>query len=389
MRVPEIIGWPGAINGENHDGPDGTKMADHILRTMPVAIIEPMVQKTSGGLEIYTLTNAWPEYKLFLESNGVDAGPGTSLQVIYQELGPTMETYTNSYQSSSILGGLSEGVSATAQELLFVSGKNVQQNIDAAAASGNAILSGAGKGANKVLDAGEAAVANLMGGGPKGTEIANQMRTALVNGEKIDFPMMWKGSNWSAQYDFTVRLYNPCPGNQTMHENLIIAPMAALMALGLPKTAGAKNLTYQWPFLVGLRIPGYVHLDAGYISNISVVKGGDVNDRAWNNRPGIVDIRLTISPLYSTMLLTQEDPVGNQPTLKKEIQNLRLDKSNELKSPFKWQPPLLAVSDAATMATPDSKLTPNIASSANIAAPGRGNQNPAVRAAAANFSNVA
>jgi hypothetical protein len=382
IRCPRIIGWPGAVT-DLHGGPKGTAMADHIIRTMPVAFITPSIQQTSAGMEIYTVAPDFGTYSTYMTEQGVNVSGciGGKLTLIYQELGPMGETYTNSYSASSILGGLTEGISGVAQELLFASGKSGQQLLDAGAASDNKLISGAAGGANKVLDALESGAGKMFN-----EKVAHQLRTALVNGEKIDFPMMWKGSNWSAEYSFTVRLYNPQPANQEYHDTLIVAPLAALSALAMPRTSGESNLTYQWPFLVKLKIPGYVHLDAGYIRDLTILKGGDVNDRAWNNRPSIVDIRLTIAPLYSTALLALGDTVGEQPTLKKEIDNLRLEKNSENDSIsfVDYDPALLAVSDPAS--SPAQLITENMASTPVIAPPaGRGNLSDAQSAAAENM----
>jgi len=340
MILPEILGWPGAVSGDPDGSPGGQTMTDQMLRTMPICYLEPMQQAGQLGLEIFTLQPAWGDFKKYLAANDIMIQGSTisngskfpGLKIMYQDLSPMSETYTNTYSPSALLSGIQEGLSGTAGELMYITGKNIRQNIDTAAKSENKTLAGVGGAVNDLLAGGEGLLGDVMG-----KDKAHQIMSAMTSGQKIDFPMMWKGSSFSASYDLSVRLYNPSPASDYYYSTLILAPMAAIMALALPKTAlppegpvkpgtEGSDLTYQWPYLVKFTIPGLVRLDAAYISNVSVVKGGDVNDRAWNNRPNIIDIRLTISPLYNTMLLTTAEPTSQQPTLGRELDNMMLVK---------------------------------------------------------------
>jgi len=326
ITLPDILGWPGAVSGEPDGSPGGQTMTEQMMRSMPLCYLEPMKQHGELGLEIFTLQPAWDDFENYLNANEVDVGRNNKqLVAMYQDLSPMSETYTNTYSPSALLSGLTEGLSGTAGELMYLTGKNIEQNIASAAESENKTLSTIAGGAQDLLKSAEGLAAGVIG-----ESSAAQMRHALLSGQKIDFPMMWKGSSFSASYDLSIRLYNPSPASDYYYGNLILGPLAALMALVLPKTAidlthpaGMQDLTYQWPFLLRFTIPGLVKLDSCYISSMNVVKGGDVNDRAWNNRPNVVDIRLTISPLYNTMLMTTEIPSkSNQPTLLGELTNL-------------------------------------------------------------------
>ena len=351
MDLPEFIGFPGAMSD------DGLlpAMREQILKTMPVAYITPCTQKNGAGLEIYHLEDCWGEYFKYLAKANVYPGrqSGPYLKIIYQDISPIGESYNNRYDSSVILGGLQDGISQVVQEALFASGKPDLPTAfkDVLGNSKNETIAKIGKDGYEFLkqDGGAVNAAVAMGADRK---IANQIRTAVADGKKIDFPLMWKGSNYSAQYDITIRLYNPIPANDKLYQTLIVGPTAALMALSLPKSTDTTDMAYQYPFSVKFRIPGLVNLKAGYISNLTILKGGDVNDKAWNNRPNIVDIKLTISPMYSTAVMTIGDGSGSaMPTLKDEVSGmLDIDR----------------IKEGLTSADRSDIFTPNMTPSLNI-----------------------
>jgi len=385
--LPDILGWPGSVSGDPDGSLGGQSMTDQILRSMPVAYLQPMQQHGELGLEIFTLQPAWDEYSYYLGTQEIDVGNNKDkLKVMYQDISPMSETYTNTYSPSDILSSVSGGLGGVAGELLYITGKNIDQNIESLTKSKNALVSGAAGAAKDFLDTAESAVGGLIGGNA-GTRIAHQMREALVKGQKIDFPMMWKGSSFAASYDLSIRFYNPSPASDYYYGNLILGPLAAILALTLPKTAidltnpsSEQDLTYQWPFLLKFTIPGLVNLDAAYISNVSVVKGGDVNDRAWNNRPNIIDIRMTISSLYNTMLMTPDKPKkSQQPVLLTELENLYQKKLEIEPSTIGSPSPFV-----------DESLQPTTSNNSPISptqntTPGRFNLSPAQQSAGSNL----
>jgi len=369
--LPEIIGWPGTMHDFPGviDAPSEAEMKYHILRTMPIALIHPMRQHTEMGLEVSKLEGIWGEYIEFLEANDVYAPTSQkatgynnsgALAVMFQDIAPFSETYTNQFSQSSILGSLENGILGnTAQEIMYYTGKNIPQGLEtlshqkgAAGGVGRAGLA-AQKGMTDIL-------AKATGNQKKAESIVN----ALLSGQKIDFPMMWRSSAFSAQYDLTIRLYNPMPNDEDMYGTLIVAPLIALMALALPKQVSKDNsldFTYQWPFLVKLVIEGVVQLDAGYVSSLTVVKGGDVNDRSWIGRSNIVDLRMTINPLYNVSLMSKNDPTSDCPTLKREKTQLMVKRSI----------PLMPETEAAIEAATVTELEARVANStAPIQPPG-------------------
>ena len=392
IQLPKYIGWPGIperpgdvpFDNGIEDTPDRimTDMEKIVLKTMPIAYITPCVPSTGAGLEIYHLDPGagWDEYKKYLANlEIIPYGSFQGLKVLYQDLSPIGETYSNEFSQSSILGALSEGVSSTIQEMQFVTNKNLKQMVEAGKKSENSWVAGASGLTDDFIkdDGGASKGLQKMG---VGQTASNQIVNAVVSGEKIGFPLMWKGSSYSAQYDLSIRLFCPSSKNGTLYNKLIVGPMAALLALALPRTTAAKdltyNLTYKSPFVIKLKIPGILDLQAGYVSNISVLKGGDVNDRAWNqdingimtSRVNIVDVKLTVNPLYNVAPMHLKIPQQTeQPSLTNEVNVMKSEETTINPNP-KAPGPLITNPDTVTSrnSVPEStKNQANVLSTTN------------------------
>jgi hypothetical protein len=98
----------------------------------------------------------------------------------------------------------------------------------------------------------------------------------------------------------TVRLYNPNPRSVKDTKKFIVGPIVALMLLAVPITDNGS--TYSWPFFHRILSPGIYDLNPGFISNITVIKGGDQQQISQQQRMGIVDVRIDVGSLFSTMV---------------------------------------------------------------------------------------
>ena len=125
--------------------------------------------------------------------------------------------------------------------------------------------------------------------------------TKIFSGSKIDFPMIWKGVNYGPSYSFTIRLYNPISNNEKEYEDNIIKPLVRLLAFVMP--IADSESTFTFPILCGAVCPGLFKVNAGFISSIDVIKGGESNDISYSQRPGSIDIKITIQDLYNTMVV--------------------------------------------------------------------------------------
>jgi hypothetical protein len=135
----------------------------------------------------------------------------------------------------------------------------------------------------------------------------------LAAGGRIDFPMLWKNSTFAPSYTMTIRLYNPNPASREITAKYIIGPVAALLLLGLPQSVGEG--AYSWPFIHRIWSPGIYNIDPAYISNITIVKGGDQQQISWKQRMGVVDVRIDFGSVFNSILSNASES-RNRPTLK-------------------------------------------------------------------------
>lgn len=132
---------------------------------------------------------------------------------------------------------------------------------------------------------------------------SNILSSILVN--NIDFPKVWEGSNFSADHTITVKLYNPFPSNDKAYYTYILAPLTILMALAMPHSAiqGTKTGIFVGPpFYIKAEIEGLMYNPYGAITSITINKGGSEGAIAPNGRPIIVEVNMTVSWMYSSLV---------------------------------------------------------------------------------------
>jgi hypothetical protein len=182
----------------------------------------------------------------------------------------------------------------------------------------------------------------------------------LAAGGRIDFPMLWKNSTYTPSYTMTVRLYNPNPNSRRVTAKYIIGPIAALLLLGLPQSVGEG--AYSWPFIHRFYSPGIYNLDPGYISNVTIVKGGDQQQIAWNQRMGVVDVRIDFGSVFNS-ILSNASSSRRRPTLKGYLSAMADSKSD-----------VYGITDFAGVNNQKNQSPPTIERTKNIGAPATTNE---------------
>ena len=254
-------------------------------------------------------------YKSLLNQYDFDLNQPKSngcLTIAYQADSFPTDSFTNEYGENFLqkfTDVASEGAASIAQMMGARSGTEAIEKILANVPMGEEIQSGlkqAGSMLRNIIPS------SVMGG----VDITNR----LAAGSRIDFPMVWKTSGFQPSYTMTVRLYNPNPGNPETTKKYIVAPIAALMLLGIPYSQ--DGITYSWPFIHRIVSPGIYDLDPAFISNITVIKGGDQQQIAYTQKMGIVDVRIDFGSLFSSMLASGKDIDRTRPTLRKYLKSL-------------------------------------------------------------------
>lgn len=323
IKIPETIGLP----------PSGWIPDYFIKNTLPVVEITPCSPSfDSGSLNVFRLTSNWREYDNLLKFHGYERPNQTQsirLAMIADSF-PT-DTFTNEY-SETFLEGMANTASAGASQIAQMFGANsatqVIRNLSTAMERSGGAMGMAGSALGGALNFGKGAVDALLNKeNPSMIRNMGHLINKSLAGQRIDFPMLWQNSAFSPSYTFTVRLYNPMPGDREMTNKYIIAPLAAILCLGLPKGTGE---TYNWPFFHRMKVPGLWSLPSAAISNVTVVKGGDQQQIAYNNRMAMCDVRVDVISLYGSIIATTADVAETgRPTLKSYLNNMLDEKKIE------------------------------------------------------------
>ena len=140
---------------------------------------------------------------------------------------------------------------------------------------------------------------NMLAGNNLISGIANGLSTVIAGG-KLIFPEIWSDTQYSREYEVSVKLVSPDNDLLSLYLNIIV-PLLHLIGFALPRSNGANG--YFSPFLVRAFYKGMFNIDMGIITNMSIQKGGDGN---WSiyGIPNSVDVHFTIKELYSTLALT-------------------------------------------------------------------------------------
>jgi len=317
IAIPDIIGLP-PLKGDRESNVN--KM---ILNSMMITDITPCVPNFhEGGLTVFKLSKAWTSYIMELRQLGFTYSGENYLKVAFLGDNIPNETFQNEY-SESFLDTLTGGISSVAGELTQMTGARTmtgagKQFMDPIKAS-DSIVGTIGRGVSRFAGELESIYGNITNSSPTMKHLGARINK-LLGGSRVDFPMIWKNSSFNPTYSFTIRLFNPEPASLKATEKYIIGPLAALLSLGLPKTDD-KGETYSYPYFVKLDCKGLFRLESGAISSITVVKGGDNQAIALNQRLQMVDVRLDIVSLFSTM--TTRGTGNDRPSLENYLQNLR------------------------------------------------------------------
>jgi len=311
-----------------------------IINTMPIANITPAVPQFSLGLGLYTTRKAWTEYNKLLNYHGFKLQSDNIKVAFLAENFPT-DNFQNEYGESfinKITDIASQGAGEIAQVMgqrtalggIGASGRLLSAVGEKLGGGAGTLLQQLGGGVAKGATETRRALSELRGqrglgaGAARTIDIINKM----LAGARVDFPQVWKNSGFTPSYQLTIRLYNPKPGNKTSTQKYIIGPMVALLLLATPQTSDGD--TYNWPFLQHIECPGIFNLTPSFIGSVAVIKGGDQQSISYNQRMGIMDIRLDIGSLYNSMVAGRVNLSNkSRPTLKNYAEVLALEGPHE------------------------------------------------------------
>jgi len=274
---------------------------------VPILAIKPAYpqygseNKATDGLQLYHLDYdlGVNYYSAILKDIGVKSRlVNKSLFVCFINNTTFSESFNVNYSDSTIEGVMG-GVGQMMREVSTIAGTSDLQKIGQQL---GAQIKGVDPGLGKKFLGLIPGVMGWAGGGiEKGLNwISPGLGNAIMAGSSIDFPTIWKGSNYSPTYSITVRLHNDRPKDDESYNKNIVDPLASLLALNIP--ISDSKTTYRSPLLCTIVCPGLFRIEGGYISTIEIIKGGDDNVVSFRQRPSIIDIRITFNDLYNTVV---------------------------------------------------------------------------------------
>jgi len=312
--IDYTIGLP---PGNLADG-EGTSQTQTVMEnSMPIARIFPGIPSFTKGLTLFERQGYFggiskknnQTYLSLLNAHGFGlnqpkhaAGNSSDgcLVLAYQADSFPTDSFTNEYGENFLQGLTSLGSDAAASLAQIRGARDMgevgSKILDDLAGTGKYGEMGADLirgGAKAVGGAARAILPKFITGG---VDVVSK----LMAGSRIDFPMVWKGSAFQPSYTMTVRLYNPAPWSREATTKYIAAPIAAIMLLATP--VSTDGITYSWPYIHRIHSPGIYDLDPAFISNITVIKGGDQQQISFRQTLGIVDVRIEFGSLFNSML---------------------------------------------------------------------------------------
>ena len=140
------------------------------------------------------------------------------------------------------------------------------------------------------------------------TDVAKNFATVATGG-KLLFPEIWSDSEFSKSYDVSLKLRSPDGDILSWFLNIYV-PLCHLVCLVAPRQVKSNGGNgYMSPFLVKAYLKGFMSVDCGIITSMSIAKG---KEGSWNiyGLPTEVDVDLQIKDLYQMLMISKGDDVG-------------------------------------------------------------------------------
>jgi len=300
-----------------------------IINSMPIMEITPGKPNFESGLSLFSVTDDWQTYLKILNTLGFQLSEERLRFAFIADNFP-VDTFTNEY-GETFLQKFTDVASQGMQQIVQMTGsktftgatkklggafKNIGEGQGGIVGD---IISGAGAGFEATGEALQNLKSSMQGNSFLGG--AAGMIDKMMGGYRVDFPQIWRNSGYTPSYTATVRLYNPNPGSFESTKRHIVGPLAAILCLSIPRSDDGK--TFNWPFFHKIKSDGIYNLDPAVITNVTVVKGGDQQQISYRQSLAMVDVRIDITSLYSTMVLEENATFQAQrPTVNNYLDSL-------------------------------------------------------------------
>ena len=131
---------------------------------------------------------------------------------------------------------------------------------------------------------------------------------SALKGQKMIYPEIYKSSEASTDYEFSVTLSTPYGDPYNYYLNIVV-PLMHLIALAAPRMMTSNTIAS--PFLVQAYIPGMCTCELGIVRNMSITKNPKSNHVSIHGFPLTVEVRFGIHPLYRNISISPaHDPAS-------------------------------------------------------------------------------
>ena len=346
------------------------KTLDILMNAMLRLRVTPCKANFKPGMTLFTIEDDWEKYSRLLLQHGFTPNPehitNKAINIAAMAESFPTDSFTNEYGEHFLskiadIGGSAFG--EMAQMSGSETGTKALQNLGGGMEGVGGVIGSIGSGIKSAGEYAEGLKDKLKASDNKMISGMADMADRLIAGARIDFPMVWKNSSYNPTFSINIKLYNPNPGNIELTNKYIIGPIAALLILGLPRSQEdtKDDFSYNWPFFCKINCPGLFKVNTGAITNISIQKGGDQNLVGYNQKVGMVNVRMDFINLHNTLIVSKFGE-GERPTLQGYLNNLRDNKEvinvrEDLKKDIKTQP-TAANTQSSTQAINQSETPP-------------------------------
>lgn len=208
---------------------------------------------------------------------------------------------------SSLVNSYIKDPTNFAQELKFLSGKAITS------LSGSALADVVSD--DSTVREGQAALEDFVKNYLNNNNLAKFVSigaTAVISGGQIIFPKIWNDTNWSTDsVSVRIKLISPDPDDLSIFFNVLV-PMYSILCMAGPK--GYIGIDgYSQPFMVRGFCQSMFNIEAGFITSLSMSKGGE---GYWTKSglPTSIDISLTIQDIYDSKYISTSEKPGSKET---------------------------------------------------------------------------
>lgn len=209
------------------------------------------------------------------------------------------ETLINNVEDSMIESAIDAVTKGIGSEIAFITGSNVDLGL----------VEGITDFLGNTLESAATMIQGLVepvAGGFASNLFSGALRS--IKGQKMIYPKIYKSSESTMNYQFTINLNSPYGDPYNYYMNIVV-PLMHLIALAAPRMVTSNSITS--PFLVQAFIPGMCTCQLGIVQQMNISKNPSTKHVSVHGFPLDVKVTFTIQELYNALSISPaNDPAS-------------------------------------------------------------------------------